>query len=69
MFVGNVSARDLDDGTARYRQLSYTCLDTFGTRGPELVAFPNRTCTEGLMTSLRFPMVCRVLELNPSEIS
>jgi len=54
MFIGDIYARTLDD-EARFRQLTYTCLDTFGTRGPETMAFPNRTCAEGIMSSLRFP--------------
>jgi hypothetical protein len=54
MFIGNVSARSLASA-ARYRQLTYTCLDTFTTRSPELMAFPTRKCAEGIMTSLRFP--------------
>jgi hypothetical protein len=54
MFIGNVSARSLVSA-ARYRQLTYTCLDTFTTRSRELIAFPNRKCAEGIMTSLRFP--------------
>lgn len=54
MFVGDVNARTLSDAS-RYRQLTYTCLDTFVTRQPETIAFPNRKCKEGIMTSLRFP--------------
>lgn len=47
-------ARTLKEA-ARYRQLTYTCLDTFTTRQPEWVKFPTRKCAEGIMTSLRFP--------------
>ncbi|KAH8656718.1 hypothetical protein BGZ60DRAFT_532299 [Tricladium varicosporioides] len=54
MFIGNVNARTKEEN-ARFRQLTYTCLDTFGTRGPETLGFPNRVCKEGIMTSLRFP--------------
>ncbi|KAF1993053.1 hypothetical protein P154DRAFT_451265 [Amniculicola lignicola CBS 123094] len=54
MFIGDVYARTLEQA-ARYRQLTYTCLDTFVTRSPELIAFPQRKCKEGIMTSLRFP--------------
>lgn len=54
MFIGDIMARTLDEA-ARFRQLTYTCLDTFGTRGPETLAFPNRVCKEGIMSSLRFP--------------
>ncbi|KAF2251560.1 hypothetical protein BU26DRAFT_518190 [Trematosphaeria pertusa] len=54
MFIGDVQARTLAEA-ARFRQLTYTCLDTFVTRSPELIALPNRKCKEGIMTSLRFP--------------
>jgi len=54
MFIGDVAARTLPEA-ARFRQLTYTCLDTFVTRSPELIAFPKRRCKEGIMTSLRFP--------------
>ncbi|KAH8597536.1 hypothetical protein B0O99DRAFT_739548 [Bisporella sp. PMI_857] len=54
MFIGDVNARSLSEA-ARFRQLTYTCLDTFGTREPETMAFPSRVCKEGIMTSVRFP--------------
>jgi len=54
MYIGDVQARTLVDA-ARYRQLTYTCLDTFVTRSPETIAFPDRKCKEGIFTSLRFP--------------
>jgi hypothetical protein len=54
MFIGDVSARTLSEA-ARFRQLTYTCLDTFNQRAPEQMAFPKRKCAEGIMTTLRFP--------------
>jgi len=54
MFVGDVAARTVEQA-ARFRQLTYTCMDTWVTRQPEMMAFPNRRCKEGIMTSLRFP--------------
>ncbi|KAF2714382.1 hypothetical protein K504DRAFT_420163 [Pleomassaria siparia CBS 279.74] len=54
MFIGDVAARTLEQA-GKFRQLTYTCLDTFVTRSPELIAFPERKCAEGIMTSLRFP--------------
>jgi len=54
MFVGDIYARTLEEA-ARFRQLTYTCLDTFVTRSPERIDFPQRRCKEGIMTSLRFP--------------
>jgi hypothetical protein len=46
MFVGDVNARSLEEA-ARFRQLTYTCLDTFNQRAPEMMAFPTRKCAEG----------------------
>lgn len=54
MFIGDIYARTLEDA-ARFRQLTYTCLDTFLQREPETIDFPQRVCKEGIMTSLRFP--------------
>jgi len=54
MFVGDIFARTLAEA-GRFRQLTYTCLEEFVTREPELIAFPKRRCKEGIMTSLRFP--------------
>ncbi|KAK0719488.1 hypothetical protein B0H67DRAFT_509816 [Lasiosphaeris hirsuta] len=54
MFIGDVSARSLQDA-ARFRQLTYVCMDTWTMRAPETMAFPTRKCKEGVMTSLRFP--------------
>ena len=50
MFIGDVQARTLAEA-ARYRQLTYTCLDTFTVRSPELIAFPNRK-TDNATTSV-----------------
>ena len=78
MFVGDIYARTLEEA-ARFRQLTYTCLDTFITRSPERIDFPQRRCKEGIMTSLRFPtcwdgknldspdhMVCIYILIEPS---
>lgn len=54
MFVGDVNARTLAEA-ARFRQLTYVCMDTWVTRAPETMAFPTRRCKEGIMTSTRFP--------------
>ncbi|KAK3369344.1 hypothetical protein B0T24DRAFT_359418 [Lasiosphaeria ovina] len=54
MFVGNVSARTLEDA-ARFRQLTYVCMETWTMRAPETMGFPTRKCKEGIMTSVRFP--------------
>lgn len=54
MFVGDIYARTKKDA-ARFRQLTYTCMDTASSREQETVAFPQRICPYGIMTSLRFP--------------
>ncbi|KAK7181532.1 hypothetical protein DPSP01_008928 [Paraphaeosphaeria sporulosa] len=54
MFIGDVHARTLAEAS-RYRYLTYTCLDTWTQRSPETIAFPQRKCKEGIMTTLRFP--------------
>lgn len=54
MFIGNVQAHSLADA-ARFRQLTFTCLDTMASRDHESLAFPNRVCAAGIMSSLRFP--------------
>lgn len=54
MFVGDINARG-KDAAAKFRQLTYTCLNTFGDREMEQVAFPKKPCSVGIMTSVRFP--------------
>jgi len=54
MFVGDVNARTKQEA-AHFRQLTYTCMDTASSREHETVAFPQRVCPYGIMTSLRFP--------------
>jgi hypothetical protein len=54
MFVGDIAARSKTQA-AKFRQLTYTCLETMGSRDHETVAFPAHVCPTGIMTSLRFP--------------
>jgi hypothetical protein len=54
MFVGDIAARSKAQAS-RFRQLTYTCLETMGSRDHETVAFPAHACPTGIMTSLRFP--------------
>jgi uncharacterized protein DUF1996 len=54
MFVGDVNARTLEQA-ARFRQLTYVCMDTWTQRAPESISFPTRPCKEGIMTGQRFP--------------
>jgi hypothetical protein len=54
MFIGDVNARTKKQA-ARFRQLTYTCMENAGSREQETVAFPAKPCKYGIMTSLRFP--------------
>ncbi|EMR72711.1 hypothetical protein MGN70_001290 [Eutypa lata] len=54
MFIGDVNARSRED-LERFRQLTYTCLETLETRDPQTVDFPTEPCPMGIMTALRFP--------------
>ncbi|KAH9206028.1 hypothetical protein DL95DRAFT_429735 [Leptodontidium sp. 2 PMI_412] len=54
MFIGSIYARTITSA-AQFRQLTYTCMDTWTQRSPETAAFPTRKCKEGILTSLRFP--------------
>jgi hypothetical protein len=54
MYIGDLTSRSKEQAL-RFRQLTYTCLDTFSTRDHETVAFPTRACKEGIMVSVRFP--------------
>ncbi|KAJ2999176.1 hypothetical protein NUW58_g83 [Xylaria curta] len=54
MFIGNVTARTRED-MERYRQVTYTCLETDITRDPQILDFPSKPCRYGIMTALRFP--------------
>ncbi|CAG8959306.1 hypothetical protein HYFRA_00013076, partial [Hymenoscyphus fraxineus] len=54
MFIGDVNARSKDK-VKHFRQLTYTCMDNDGTREPELLEFPKRSCPAGIMVNQRFP--------------
>ena len=68
MFIGNVNGRTRKD-VERFRQLTYTCLQTIATRDPQILDFPKEPCAMGIMTALRFPTYvtlyppCQVLHL------
>ena len=49
----------------KFRQLTYTCLDTAGTRTGETVDFPARPCAQGIMVNVRFP-TCVKSPVSPS---
>ena len=54
MFIGDVNGRSRKD-VERFRQLTYTCLQTIATRDPQILDFPKEPCPMGIMTALRFP--------------
>ncbi|KAI1479962.1 hypothetical protein F4774DRAFT_418543 [Daldinia eschscholtzii] len=54
MYIGDVNARSKEE-IARFRQLTYTCLQDINTRDPQILDFPKEPCPYGIMTALRFP--------------
>ncbi|KAK3366280.1 hypothetical protein B0T24DRAFT_711821 [Lasiosphaeria ovina] len=54
MLIGEASYRSKNQA-ARFRQITYTCLQTPGTRYPESVNFPTSPCPAGIMANVRFP--------------
>ena len=54
MLVGDSTARTLADAM-KYRQVTYTCLQTPGTRYPETKNLPTKPCPAGIMSNIRFP--------------
>lgn len=54
MFIGDLNARSKQEA-ARFRQLTYTCMTDPGSREQEVVHFPQKPCSYGIMASLRFP--------------
>jgi hypothetical protein len=54
MITGNPTIRD-KTGADKFRQLTYTCLATRGTRSGETKDFPTKPCAYGIMVNVRFP--------------
>jgi hypothetical protein len=54
MIVGNPMYRTSAEA-AKYRQLTFTCLDTMMTRTGETTDMPKQPCKEGIMANVRFP--------------
>lgn len=54
MFVGDPTASTRQEAL-KFRQLTYTCLETISTRYPETKDFPKKTCKYGIMVNVRFP--------------
>ena len=54
MLIGQQSYRTKEEAQ-RFRQLTYTCLQTIMTRTGETLDFPTKPCPAGIMTNVRFP--------------
>ncbi|RDL36912.1 Uncharacterized protein BP5553_06264 [Venustampulla echinocandica] len=54
MLVGDTSCRNAACAS-KYRQLTYTCLQTPGTRTGETKDMPKKPCPAGIMANIRFP--------------
>ncbi|KAF2822494.1 hypothetical protein CC86DRAFT_357397 [Ophiobolus disseminans] len=54
MIVGNPGYRTKTEA-AKFRQLTYTCLENMNTRSGETVDFPTKPCKVGMMVNVRFP--------------
>lgn len=54
MIVGNPTYRT-EAEAKKYRQLTYTCLDTILTRTGETMDMPKKVCKMGIMANIRFP--------------
>ncbi|KAI2473130.1 hypothetical protein F4781DRAFT_380651 [Annulohypoxylon bovei var. microspora] len=54
MIVGNPMYRT-EAEAKKYRQLTYTCLDTILTRSGETMDMPKKVCKAGIMANIRFP--------------
>ncbi|KAK6080579.1 WSC domain protein [Seiridium cupressi] len=54
IFIGDVNARTTEE-FLRFRQLTYTWMDSDATRTPETLTFPTRPCSAGVRVNARFP--------------
>ncbi|KAL1838577.1 hypothetical protein VTJ49DRAFT_2504 [Mycothermus thermophilus] len=54
MLIGEASYRTKEQAN-RFRQITYTCLQTLGTRYPETMHLPKEPCPAGIMANVRFP--------------
>jgi hypothetical protein len=54
MLIGNPAFRDKSQAS-KFRQLTYTCLTSRGTRSGETMDFPTKACQYGIMVNVRFP--------------
>jgi len=68
MIVGNPTYRTQAEAS-RFRQLTFTCLDTLDTRTGETTSMPTRPCREGIMANVRFPTCWDGKTLDPPDHS
>jgi hypothetical protein len=68
MIVGNPTYRTAAEA-ARYRQLTFTCLETMYTRTGETTDMPKQPCKEGIMANVRFPTCWDGKTLDPPDHS
>ncbi|KAK0636043.1 hypothetical protein B0T17DRAFT_587340 [Bombardia bombarda] len=54
MLIGEAASRTKKE-SQQFRQITYTCLETPGTRFPETMYFPTKPCPAGIMANVRFP--------------
>ncbi len=54
MLVGDSSFHSREQAR-KFRQLTYTCMETQASRNPETLDFPKQPCKVGIMANHRFP--------------
>ncbi|CAK7199334.1 hypothetical protein SEUCBS139899_002012 [Sporothrix eucalyptigena] len=66
MLVGDPSFRT-ETQAKKFRQLTFTCLQTAMTRTGETLAFPTKPCPAGLMVNTRFPTCWNGVDLDSAD--
>ncbi|KAK4185361.1 hypothetical protein QBC35DRAFT_537807 [Podospora australis] len=68
MIVGNPMYRTSAEAS-KFRQLTFTCLQTLSTRTGETTDMPKNPCPEGIMSNVRFPTCWDGKTLDPPDHS
>ncbi|KAK3987470.1 hypothetical protein QBC44DRAFT_400110, partial [Cladorrhinum sp. PSN332] len=68
MIVGNPMIRTQAEAS-KYRQMTFTCLQTLSTRTGETTDMPKSPCPEGIMSNVRFPTCWDGKNLDPPDHS
>ncbi|KAK4223294.1 hypothetical protein QBC38DRAFT_53957 [Podospora fimiseda] len=68
MIVGNPMYRTQSEAS-KYRQMTFTCLQTLSTRTGETTTMPRQPCPEGIMSNVRFPTCWDGKNLDPPDHS